>query len=198
MENVNDYQWVATRLHARYTRDEVGEDLIFEAAPPVVGGREVRDPEGALERGAKPAAQNNFQGRYIIRHEWDGPVKCKNPQFGIWGGPSGQGSPQVGSNPSPNTRGAGAGVAQKARPLPEYLKEKIEIPKASPASRPAQQPSNETATTVEPTGEPESPANRQTRKKNKCSVAGFGAAAPMSTGGLLLLGIFFVARRRRR
>lgn len=199
MENANDYQWVLTRLHARYTRDEVGEDLVFEAAPPVVGGREIRDKDGALEPGAKPGSQNNFQGRYIIRHEWDGPVDCKNPQFGIWGGPSGKGSPQVGSNPSPNTQGPAVGVPKKARALPAYLKEKVDIPKASPASIPASEPSTETATTVEPEGGPVTSPKRQTQqKKNKCSVAGIGALAPVSAGGVLLLAVVVGLRRRRR
>ncbi len=32
---------------------------------------------------------NNFQGRYIIRHYWTGPVACKDPRYDIWGGPPG-------------------------------------------------------------------------------------------------------------
>jgi MYXO-CTERM domain-containing protein len=199
MENVNDWQWVLTRLHARYERDDIGEDLVFEAAPPVVGGREHRDQDGALERGAKPGSQNNFQGRYIIRHEWTGDVDCKNPQFGVWGGPSGKGAPQIGANPSPNTRGAGAGVPKKARKLPEYLKEKVDIPKASPASIPAKEPSQETAATVEPEGGPVSTPDRRTQqKKNKCSVAGVGALAPVSATAVFLLALVAAIRRRRR
>ena len=38
--------FVLTRLHARYSRDSLGEDLVFRAAPPIQGGREVRG-EGA-------------------------------------------------------------------------------------------------------------------------------------------------------
>ncbi len=37
-----DIPWdvVATRIHLRYDKDEVGEDLVFRAAGPIVGGRE--------------------------------------------------------------------------------------------------------------------------------------------------------------
>ena len=79
--------YVLTRLHARYSKESLGEDLVFKAAPPIMGGREVRGTNGDLEHGATPAGTNNFQGRYAIRHAWGGPVACKEPHRGIWGGP---------------------------------------------------------------------------------------------------------------
>src|SRR6185436_5525277 len=39
--------FVLTRLHARYDKDSLGEDLMFRAAPPIEGGREVRGQGGA-------------------------------------------------------------------------------------------------------------------------------------------------------
>ena len=84
------YGFVLTRLHARYARDGIREDLVFKAAPPIAGGREWRLAEGKLEEGAVPAQMNNFQGRYAIRHEWTGPVACASPMRGVWGGPPGQ------------------------------------------------------------------------------------------------------------
>ena len=30
---------------------------------------------------------NNFQGRYIIYHRWQGAITCANPVRGNWGGP---------------------------------------------------------------------------------------------------------------
>jgi hypothetical protein len=30
---------------------------------------------------------NNFQGRYIIRHYWEGKVSCQSPRYGVWGAP---------------------------------------------------------------------------------------------------------------
>jgi MYXO-CTERM domain-containing protein len=84
--------FVLTRLHARYTKDALGEDLFFRAAAPIVGGREsVTGANGKLEEGAKPAASNNFQSRYVIRHPWTGAVACAQPRRGVWGGPPGSG-----------------------------------------------------------------------------------------------------------
>jgi MYXO-CTERM domain-containing protein len=79
--------WTLTRLHARYRKDDLGPDLVFKAAPPIAGGREVYAEPGAIEHGAVPAATNNFQGRYVIRHPWTGPIACASPRRGIWGGP---------------------------------------------------------------------------------------------------------------
>jgi len=79
--------FVLTRLHARYAKDALGEDLVFRAAPPIVGGREFLADEGKLEVGSKPGGINNFQARYAIRHEWTGPITCDNPRRGMWGDP---------------------------------------------------------------------------------------------------------------
>lgn len=81
--------FVLTRLHARYGKETLGEDLVFREAPPIMGGREVYGEGKKLEQSAKvePNAHNNFQGRYAVRHLWEGPIKCKNPQRGVWGGP---------------------------------------------------------------------------------------------------------------
>jgi hypothetical protein len=85
--------FVLTRLHARYGRD-LKDDLVFRAAPPIVGGREFVRDGGQLEEGAQPSSINNFQGRYAIRHRWTGPIACAKPRRGIWGGP-----PNGGGNP---------------------------------------------------------------------------------------------------
>jgi hypothetical protein len=82
----NDF--VLTRLHARYGKD-LKDDLVFRAAPPIVGGREyvVDAQTGRLEDGAQPSSYNTFQGRYAIRHPWTGPIACASPRRHIWGGP---------------------------------------------------------------------------------------------------------------
>jgi hypothetical protein len=80
--------YVVTRLHARYSKDALGEDLVFRAADAVVGGREMLQADGGgVEMGARKDQVNNFQGRYAIRHPWTGPVACEKPTRGIWGGP---------------------------------------------------------------------------------------------------------------
>ncbi len=78
--------FVLTRLHARYDKTSLGEDLVFREAPPIVGGREFMMGE-KLEKGSRPADTNNFQARYAIRHPWEGAIACKNPVRGRWGAP---------------------------------------------------------------------------------------------------------------
>jgi hypothetical protein len=79
-----------TRLHARYDQSSLGEDLIFKEAPAVEGGRETGHGATKNYTDARPSSWgNNFQGRYIIRHAWEGEIKCQSPQRGIWGGPPG-------------------------------------------------------------------------------------------------------------
>jgi hypothetical protein len=84
--------FVVTRLHARYSKDQLAEDLVFKTADPIMGGREIYRQKGAsreatLETGAEPGGVNNFQGRYAIRHPWTGPIQCEKPVRGRWGGP---------------------------------------------------------------------------------------------------------------
>jgi hypothetical protein len=81
---------VLTRLHARYSKETLSEDLIFREAKPAMGGRAnwngTNGDEGAQ---VMSGGINNFQGRYIIRHYWDKPVACEKPQYDQWGGPPG-------------------------------------------------------------------------------------------------------------
>ena len=78
--------FVLTRLHARYGKTDVKDDLSFREAKPVTGGREIWTKEG-LEYGAVASEQNFFQARFAIRHWWTGAIKCKEPRRGVWGGP---------------------------------------------------------------------------------------------------------------
>jgi hypothetical protein len=86
--------YVLTRLHARYGKGDMKDDLRFREAKPITGGREVWSKQG-LEYGATPASSNAFQGRYAIRYWWTGPIKCQNPQRGVWGGPPNGGNNQL-------------------------------------------------------------------------------------------------------
>ncbi|MEZ4460652.1 MAG: DUF2330 domain-containing protein [bacterium] len=94
-----DRAWVVTRMHARYDKDDVAEDLVFRNAGPIVGGREfVVDSEtGKLEEGAQDSYINNFQGRYIIRNPWTGAVDCDEPRS-TW-------TSKTSADESPNTKG---------------------------------------------------------------------------------------------
>jgi hypothetical protein len=84
-----------TRLHARYDQKTLGEDLIFKAGSPKEGGRETGYGDTKNYNDARDSSANNFQGRYIIRHPWAGPITCMAPQRGVWGGPPGD---QYGDN----------------------------------------------------------------------------------------------------
>jgi len=98
--------YVITRMHARYNADNLGEDLVFEEAGPMAGGREFLVDGEQLEEGASSSSINNFQGRYIIRHPWEGAVLCLTPEWGIWGGPpAGESGGGVTTAMSPNSEG---------------------------------------------------------------------------------------------
>ena len=106
------WDFVLTRLHARYDKASLGEDLVFERAPAIVGGREFMQEDGQLERGARLAEYggDNFQARYIIRHPWTGEIACDSPRRGMWGpkpdGSAGPKQPQVARKLATTTRGA--------------------------------------------------------------------------------------------
>ena len=109
-------QYVLTRLHTRYDKQTLSEDLIFRAAAPVVGGRS--DGDGALgdvNARLNKQGENNFQSRYIIRHYWEGKVACQRPNYGIWGGPPGRGQERV------KAAGDLANVARGAVKLPQVV-----------------------------------------------------------------------------
>ncbi len=99
-----------TRLHTRYDRATLSEDLVFRAAEPMLGGR---DGSGV---DAQRAWSNNFQARYIIHHHWAGPMACANPAYEQWGGPP------------PEAHSDGAVVA--ARHLASAPRGKLPLPSA--------------------------------------------------------------------
>jgi hypothetical protein len=122
---LNDaWGWTVTRLHARYAPGAVADDLVFRQAPAIVGGREfvINEETGELERGSRPAefGSDNFQGRYAIRHRWEGEIACENPVRNRWGGPPDNpyADPFSGASTSPNASGGevdrGEGVVLNA------------------------------------------------------------------------------------
>jgi MYXO-CTERM domain-containing protein len=76
--------YVLTRLHMRYSKEALGEDLVFKEAQAITGGREVRGPDGRPEQGAVLASMNNFQARYAIRHAWTGPFAPRGAGLGAF------------------------------------------------------------------------------------------------------------------
>ncbi|MDQ3300887.1 MAG: DUF2330 domain-containing protein [Myxococcota bacterium] len=117
------YGFVLTRLHARYGKDGAPDDLVFRAATPIVGGREMRDAQQKLEERSRPDGVNNFQGRYAIRHPWTGAIACKSPVRGRWGGPpdGSQIAEATGPIPATNTAFAPRGKVK----LPDLVAQDI-------------------------------------------------------------------------
>ena len=116
---------VVTRLHARYDATTLGDDLVFQKADGVVGGREMAGHDGKLEHGATKTALNAFQARYVIRHAWTGPVACEKPRRGVWGGPP------SGAAPGPAAATGLARAERKGVSLASFL---AAVQKAAPAS----------------------------------------------------------------
>ena len=114
-----------TRLHARYTKDMLGEDLVFQAASGITGGRGIPDTKGNLDQAVmqNSGSYSDFQGRYVILHPWDKGIACTTPQRGFWGGPSGT----MGSSPQTQAPANGAltGAAPRAGDLPALLAESV-------------------------------------------------------------------------
>jgi MYXO-CTERM domain-containing protein len=170
--------FVLTRLHTRYGKDGAPEDLVFKKASPIVGGREMRGVSGKLEERAQPSDYNNFQGRYIIRHEWTGAIACENPVRGRWGGPPPEVQQQMAGDTGPVAATNIAFAPRGAVALPDLVAQDIPELKVK-------------------AGQPMPKGAGFTNKPQGCgcAAAGGGAAA-----GVLALGglVFLVITRRRR
>ncbi len=127
-------EFVVTRLHYRYSAESLGEDLFFRAATPISGGREIQAKEGGLEFGAQISEYNQFQGRYIIRHEWTGEVACEEPRMGIWGGPPGAYGPET--VPAMNTAYQPRGKLQ----LSDFVEGDLELQVLKASGKPMDRP----------------------------------------------------------
>jgi len=187
--------FVITRLHARYGKENLGDDLVFRAAPPIAGGREwyqnaaagaATDPgwKPKLEHGASASSYNNFQGRYAIRHPWTGPIACAEPHRGKWGGPP------AGVTSAPTKAAKDLAFAPRLASLASYVKEDVPelgFSKNGPPLPVAKPPAADVAP----------PA----AKSSGCSgCTSSGAAASDLAEGFVFFGFVatFLARRRRR
>ena len=107
-----------TRLHARYDKTTLSDDLVFRSAEPIRGGQEQADFR-QNEKSARPADANAFQARYVVRHPWSGPIACDHPQRGVWGGPPADWTEPSGVAPAMNL----ASVSRKGVDLHHYVKD---------------------------------------------------------------------------
>jgi len=191
-----DYDLVLTRLHARYGKT-LSDDLRFREAAPIAGGREfVQNGQGGLEEGAQPSVQNNFQGRYAIRHVWTGPIRCEHPRRKIWGGPP----PEVAQQPGFQYTGIKPAVGLAFAPRGEIQLAQVvrrDIPELgiTAGAAAAMPPASGSAAS---TGTPSPvPLDLPPRTKSGCGCATSNPRDAL--GGAVLLGVgMLVARRRRR
>jgi hypothetical protein len=135
--------YVLTRLHARYGKKDMKDDLRFQEAKHVAGGREVRNDKGVLETGTVESGQSFFQARYAIRYPWTGAMKCKKPTRNVWGGPPPGKSTQLiaAKNSAYAPRGKLSLAAVIRRDLPE-IGFKRPVPKPAPPKPPPAAPPN--------------------------------------------------------
>jgi MYXO-CTERM domain-containing protein len=181
------YGFVLTRLHYRYGADDLGEDIVFRAASPIVGGRGMPDQEGNLEQGTQPGSINNFQGRYVILHPWEGPLACESPMRGQWGGPPDGRQPQPMAAASQLTRTSDAAPSQAnlgimvAQDIPE-----IGVTQGVPVES--------EGTVVVDRGPPPAAAQGDGGGCASCDVAGGGG--PWGALALSLVVAAFLFRRR--
>jgi uncharacterized protein (TIGR03382 family) len=190
-------EFVLTRLHARYGKEVLGEDLVFRAAKPVVGGRESRGKDG-LEQGAtNTEGLNNFQGRYIIRHPWQGKIACDNPVRGRWGGPWADWKGGGDTKPRAAQKLA---FADRTGNLGSYVAQNMpELQVVAVADDVPDQPALEakTETKTEPGAKVEAKTETKTEAKVAAKQTGGCGCDAGGSAGLGLLGLVALGRRRR-
>jgi MYXO-CTERM domain-containing protein len=188
--------FVLTRLHARYGKD-MKDDLRFKEAKPIAGGREHLVAGNELEEGAVPADQNNFQGRYAVRHRWTGPLTCEKPVRGRWGGPPREimakpGYTPTGIKPALDLAFAPRGEVQLATAV---LQDVPEIDLKSGASNPGNQVADPPMPSA---GSASGSAVSSTESKKKTGCGCQASDRNGWLGGALLVGAALVLRRRRK
>jgi MYXO-CTERM domain-containing protein len=184
-EPYQGWNFVLTRLHARYGKGDVPDDLVFGKANAIVGGREhVTDVKtGALEEGSREDSYNNFQGRYAIRHEWTGPIECKDPVRNRWGGPP-AGEPYQQPVAARDLAFAPRGQAQLPQLVAEDVPE-IDIKAAGVAAGGSAPPKK-----------PHTKSGAEDKKGCGCAADGGGAAGTAALSALVAL--LMIRRSQRR
>jgi hypothetical protein len=80
------HHYVLSRMHHRYDRTTLSKDVEVGPADPVHGGVDVPEgPKATLPTGVKPAADNQFQVRFVSFHPSPAVPHCDKPQKYRWG-----------------------------------------------------------------------------------------------------------------
>lgn len=192
--------WTVTRLHARYSKESLGEDIVFRKAKAIQGGREEPDEHGKLSITAKvlDSGTNNFQGRYAIRHPWIGPLDCKEPHRGVWGGPWYEpGMPMSYAKPIAAERTAfvprGGGVT-----LASFVR--TDVPDLGVKAGKGPLPTTAVSSSETPTPSPSAAASDATPTKRGCGGCAVASSKNELSSIFLALSVSaaFVRRRRAR
>jgi len=179
--------FILSRLHARYSKDGISQDLVFKTAKAIAGGREARNETGKLEEGSVDAGMNNFQARYAIRHEWTGAIACANPVRGVWGGPP-EGTQQVATGPTAATDLAF--VPRGKTQLAQIVRQDVpEIGLKAEAGAPAEAGADKAPATE--------PGKTDSKKEKGCGCGASGGAGGWLSLAALALALGLVWRRRR-
>jgi len=112
-------QMVLTRLHYRYDRDSLRDDLVFRPADGVIGGRGMPNRAGRMQEQRQASSQNQFQGRYVMLNWWRGAIECEHPRRGIWGGP-----PDGARRPTPSATNT-AFIRRRRAPLERWIRDDV-------------------------------------------------------------------------
>ena len=150
--------------------------------------------DGKLEEGAKQSTINNFQGRYAIRHEWTGPIRCEHPNRHRWGGPPPEiaQSQQIANGPisATNIAFAPRGEVQ----LPKVIKRDLpEIGVRMEGSTAFGAPTDTGQLRTENHGAPQANSGKSGGGCG-CDTGGRNGAA----GGALIVAAAVLSRRRRK
>jgi len=198
-------EFVLTRLHARYDKDSLGEDLVFEEAKPIVGGRGTPHDRGKLDPQVveQVGGYNAFQARYAILHFWEGDVQCKDPLWDSWGGPP------SGSSSKPPAVARELAFAPRDAELATYVSaaahETLKLAGTPPADPvPNRQPQSDKQPDTQPDKQADKPAKSpeakspEAAKGCQCSVDEHEGGPLAGLLGLGLLGLLRAGRRRAR
>lgn len=186
--------WTLTRLHYRYGRRALDEDLVFRPAPAIQGGNGSPTRGGMFTRRVSQSSGiNMFQGRYAVMHRWRGAVECSNPVRGRWDG-----------RPRPNPMPRTAAPPQRGRRLSRYLHRSV--PELSRGSRGGGGRGAEPGEPLGPTAWKQSfQGPSRVRPSELTAAAALGGCAVTNRSGplgalafLALAGAVAVIRRRQR
>jgi MYXO-CTERM domain-containing protein len=198
------YGWNLTRLHARYGKTGIDNDLVFSLKGTLTGGAgtsgRAQSETTAEDTFVAGRQSNQFQGRYIMHNVWPEEVTCQDPVRGRW-----IGTGEVGAAPGPTSGGAPADVPGMS--VDDFYVPATDIPETGQPKRivetidqgPCEEPAPDWWTGEDPprAGGGDSTTDADREEGGGCAAA--GETAPLGVAlAFGLSGLVGVARRRRR